>query len=431
MLSTNANAFYTADNIDPQAQRTFFDTPIPRLPYTDRQSCEDLLSASELESALKRMENNKSPGIDGLTSNFYKHFWPTIGQELTQVFNYCFHHGTLTPTQRRGVITLIFKKGDRTRLKNWRPITLLTTDYKILTKALATRLTQVLPSIINSDQTACIPGRTINDNLSLIRDVIAFANETQTPLALISIDQLKAFDRVSHSLFSTLQHFGFGPNFIRWIKLLYNSMSSSVKVNGWLTSFIALERGLRQGCALSMPLYVLTVEILALRIRNNPRIKGLTPPGSTENVKLLQYADNTTFMLRDDNSINETFNTLWLYEAASGTKINLDKCKGLWSGAFRSRTDQLLSFDWYNTYIPEKILGLFFGNVDCTKLNIERRLQSLRNTIAAWKHRDLSFNGKALVINGFLTSTLWYTATSIHLPPWAITEIEQEIYHFF
>ena len=254
----------------------------------------------------------------------------------------------------------------------------------------------------------------------------------QTPLALISIDQLKAFDCVSHSLlFSTLQHFGFGPNFIRWIKLIYNSVSSSVKVNGWLTSFIALERAFCQGCALSMPLYVLTLEILALRITHIPRIKGITPPSSTEIVKLSQYADDTTFMLRDDNSINETFNTLSLYEATSGAKINLDKCKGLWFGAFRSRTDQLLSFDWYNTYIPEKILGLFFGNVDCIKLNIERRLQSLRNTIAAWKHRDLSFKGKALVINGLLTSTLWYTATSIHLPPWAITEIEQEIYHFF
>ena len=77
----------------------------------------------------------------------------------------------------------------------------------------------------------------------------------------------------------------------------------------------------------------------------------------------------------------------------------------------------MYTFDWFNTYIPEKILGLLFGNEDCTKLNIDRRLQSLRNTIAAWKHRELSFKGKALVINGLLTSTLWYTATSIHLPP--------------
>ena len=194
---------------------------------------------------MKKMENNKSPGIDGLTSNFYKHFWPILGPDITQVFNYCFQYGLLTRTQRRGIITLIFKKGDRTKLQNWRPITLLTTDYKILPKALATRLTNVLPTIINSDQTACIPGRTINDNLSLIRDVIAYANETHTPLALISIDQMKAFNRTLHSfLFSTLEHFGFGPHFIRWIKLIHNSVSSSVNVNGWLKSLIILERGL-------------------------------------------------------------------------------------------------------------------------------------------------------------------------------------------
>ena len=378
------------------------------------------------------MEIDKSPGIDGLTSNFYKHFWPLIGPDVTKVFNHSFKHGLLTRSQRRGIITLVFKKGDRSKLQNWRPITLLNTDYKILTKALAIRLTNVLPNIIHSDQTACIPGRTINDNLSLIRDVIDYANETDTPLALISIDQMKAFDRTSHSfLFATLKRFGFGPNFIRWIEVIYNSVSSSVNVNGWLTAFINLERGLRQGCALSMPLYVLTAEILALRIRANPRIQGITPPGSTAQVKLSQYADDTTFTLRDDVSIQETFNLLTLYEAASGAKINLDKCKGLWSGSLKHRTDQLLNFSCYNTYIPEKILGTFFGNTDCTRLNLDRRLQSLRNTIAAWKHRDLSFKGKALVINGLLTSTLWYTLTSVHLPPWAVTELETEIYNFF
>lgn len=155
----------------------------------------------------------------------------------------------------------VYKKSDHTRLKNCRPITLLTINHKILTKAPATRHTQVLPSIINSDQTACIPGRTINDNLSWIRDVTSFENETQTPLALISIYQLKAFNGVSQPfLFSALQHFGFSPNFIHWIKLIYNLVSRSAQVNDWLTSIISLERGLRQGCAVSMPLYALTCQ---------------------------------------------------------------------------------------------------------------------------------------------------------------------------
>ena len=378
------------------------------------------------------MANNKSPGIDGLTTNFYKHFWHLFGTELTTLYNYAFHHDLLTLTQRRGIITLLFKKGDRTKLSNWRPITLLTTDYKILTKALATRLTHVLPSIINPDQTACISGRTINDNISLLRDAITYANDTNRPLALISIDQLKAFDRVQHSfLFNTLHAFGFGPHFVRWIQLLYRSVYSSVKVNGWFTSFISLERGLRQGCALSMPLYVLTAELLATHIRAHPDIKGLIPPSSTREVKLSQYADDTTFLLRDDHSIAATFRTLSLYELASGAKINIAKCKGLWAGAFRARSDQLFNLTWYNDYIPDKILGFSFGNIDCTRLNLEPRIRTITNTIAAWKHRDLSYKGRALVINGLLTSTLWYVVTSHHIPSWAIMEIEQALYQFF
>ena len=347
------------------------------------------------------MENNKSPGIDGLTTNFYKHFWPLIGNRLTCVLNHALKAGSLSVTQRRGIITLIFKKGDRTKLKNWRPITLLTTDYKILTKTLANRLKKVLTTIVHSDQTACVPGRTINDNVSLLRDAIQYANETNTPLALISIDQLKAFDRVSHDfLFKALHKFGFGPVFQQWIKTIYNSVSSSVKVNGWFTAFIHLERGLRQGCALSMPLYILTTEILATHIRLSPNIRGLKTPDQQHEVKLSQHADDTSLLLRDDESINSTFKCLNQYERASGAKINRDKCKGLWSGSLKHRLDHPLNFDWYNDFIPDPILGTFFGNVDCIQRNLHPRIQKIKNTIAAWNHRELSYKGKALVING-------------------------------
>ena len=100
-------------------------------------------------------------------------------------------------SQRRGVISLLLKKGDRTQL-NGRPITLLTTDYTILSKALANRLHEVLPLIIHSDQTGSIRWRKINDNARLLYDVISYANTNSVPLAVVSIDQMKAFDRVSH-----------------------------------------------------------------------------------------------------------------------------------------------------------------------------------------------------------------------------------------
>ena len=326
----------------------------------------------------------------------------------------------------------VFKKGDRTQLKNWRPITLLTTDYKILSKALANRLHEVLPLIIHSDQTASIRGRTINDNARLLHDVIAYANTYSVPLAVVSVDQMKAFDRVSHDfLFKCLKRFGFGPSFIQWIQVLYNSVSSSVKVNGWLTAFVHLERGLRQGCPLSMPLYVLTAESMAINIRSNPGIHGVKPPGSEDEVKLSQFADDTTLLLTDEQSIVETFRVFDRYELASGAKINQSKCKGLWSGAFSRRTDQLQGFEWSNDYIHEKGLGQFIGNIDCSRVNWESKIQKINNIVDAWRNRDLSFKSKAMVINGLLTSTLWYHATSLSLPSWAVTQIEEAVYRFF
>ena len=110
--------------------------------------------------------------------------------------------------------------------------------------------------------------------------MIYYANYCNTPLVVISVDQLTAFDRVLHDFCSLLfEAFAVGPAFTRWIRLIYNSVSSSALSNGWLTSFIGLRGGLRHGCALSMPPYVLKAETLAINIRANLKIHGLLPPG--------------------------------------------------------------------------------------------------------------------------------------------------------
>ena len=313
---------YSADECDENEQKSFLTAEFPRLKDNEREFCEGYITEEELRKAVLSTENDKSPGIDGLTANCYKHFWPLITDSVTQVYNYPFRVGYLTVSQRRGITSLLFKKGDRTLLKNWKPITLLTTDYKILTKALANRLQKVLTSLVHTDQTASILGRTINDNSRLLHDMIYYANENGIPLAVISVDQLKAFDRVSHSfLFKALERFGFGPSFIHWIEVIYNSVSSSVKTDGWLTSFIKLGRGLRPGCPLSMPLYVLTAETMAINIRNNPNIQGIRSPQDKE-IKMSQFADDTTLLLTDESSITETFKVFDRYERASGAKTN-------------------------------------------------------------------------------------------------------------
>ena len=106
-----------------------------------------------------------------------------------------------------------------------------------------------------------------------------------------------------------------------------------------------------------MPLYILTAEVLATHIHANPAIKGICPPQATSDVKLSQYADDKSLLLHDTASIGHTFDTLNLYEQASGEKINQEKCKGIWVGSFKHRSDSIYDLDWYNDYIPDKILG--------------------------------------------------------------------------
>ena len=149
---------YSAESCDESARSLFLDVHFPKLTQEASASCDDRLTEEDLREALFSMENNKSPGVDGLSTNFYRHFWPLFSDKLLLVYNYAFYSGCLSVSQHRGIISLVFKKGDRTLLKNWRPITLLSTDYKILMRALANRLQRVLPLIVHTDQTASVKG---------------------------------------------------------------------------------------------------------------------------------------------------------------------------------------------------------------------------------------------------------------------------------
>ena len=113
-----------------------------------------------------------------------------------EVFNFCYLSGSLSRTQRRGLIALSFKKGDRLDPRNWRPISLLNVDYKIASRAIVSRLLKVIHLVVNSNPTCGVPGRYIGDSVAFLRDVVSYASLSGIPVAILSLDQEKAFDRV-------------------------------------------------------------------------------------------------------------------------------------------------------------------------------------------------------------------------------------------
>ncbi|CAM2102542.1 unnamed protein product [Caretta caretta] len=193
------------------------------------------------------MATNKSLGMDGLTVEFYRVFWDILGPDLATVWAESLQGVVLPLSCRRAVLALLPKKGDLRNLRNWRPVSLLSTDYKIVAKAISLRLGFVMADVIHPDQTYTVPGHSIFDNLFLVRDPLELGRRDSLSFALLSLDQEKAFDRVDHGyLLSTLQAFGFGPQFVSFLQVLYASVERLVRLNWTLTKPVSFGRGVRQ-----------------------------------------------------------------------------------------------------------------------------------------------------------------------------------------
>ena len=240
------------------------------------------INKNELKQAIYQMKNGKSPGIDGIPVEYYITFYETLENDLIQLYNnILFSEKSITNTMKQAIITLIPKKGNLNKLKYWRPISLMCIDYKILTKILANRLKNVLPHIISKEQTCSIPNRTIFNNLFQIRDIIMLTKEKNNKLYILQVDQEEAFDKIDHDfLYKIINKMGFSNEFIQFVKILYRNNISYVTNNEYLSSPIKLLRGLRQGCPLSLPLYVIHGEVTTVNINNNENIKGVKIPNN-------------------------------------------------------------------------------------------------------------------------------------------------------
>ena len=271
---------------------------IPKLCEDQKQSLETPLTKQEIYEVIKSMKINKTPGFDGIPVEFYIVFWPDICDMLISSFNFSLQSGMLSPSQRNGVITLLPKKDkDPLQVKNYRPITLLTTDYKILAKCFANRLKCCIHDLIHTDQSGFMKGRNIGHNIRLILDIIEYTDSNDIPGSILLIDIEKAFDSVSHNfLFQTLKQFNFGQGFIDSIKTLYSARQSYVINNGFLTERISMKRSIFQGCPISPYLFLLVIEIMALSIRQHDQIKGI--PITNQEVKISLFADDSGMFLR-------------------------------------------------------------------------------------------------------------------------------------
>ena len=359
------------------------------------------ISMQELHEAIKTMNNNKTPGYDGLPVDFYKVFWNQLKHCFYRMVLDVFEQGQLHESARLGVLNLIPKANKDTRIiKNLRPITLLNTDYKIIEKAIANKMIPALENIIHKDQRGFMKERRIPVNIRKMLDIIHQAEKEDLEAVVLSLDFVKCFDKCSFSiLHGSLNFFDFGIYVKKWTKILYKDFSVVVQNNGHFSDPISIEKGVHQGGCCSSIYFLVIAEILALSLRDNQDISGLT----IKDIKNLlnQFADDMDiFSINSEQSIKAIKNELDHFRSQSGFTVSYDKTTMYRIGSLRHSSAQLYNmseFVWSNNDI--NVLGVTIAHQNISEKNYDPLLEKSKQTLGLWFNRGLSLLGKVQVVN--------------------------------
>jgi hypothetical protein len=414
----------------------------PKLSEADTKMMEAELSIEDLHKALSTCKDS-APGPDGIPYSVYKKFWKICAPIILKAWKYSLHIGQLPPSHLESVITLLPKEGkDQNDIKNWRPITLSNCDSKIITKALALKTSKVLESIIDRHQTAYVPGRSISDNLRANFFYKNHCCRKDLDAVLISLDAKKAFDSVNHEYITeTLQAYGFGPNFLKTFETLYKNITARILINGFTSEKIKIERGVKQGDALSCALFIICIDPLLRNINKNNQIKEVKISHMGKMVKMINlkcaaYADDISIICMNNiKSIQAVFTEYERLTNRSGLELNADKTEIL---ILNKKTTEKLRINYnkkthdINTVLEMKICGLFF----CADLeseyehNVMDKIERLNIQLKKWIPRHLTMEGKILIIKTFGIAQLIFNMQSYIFDDREIVNIERKIFNF-
>ena len=396
------------------------------------------LDLAELKEALKTCVDS-APGLDGIPYSYYGMFSDILLTRVLESWNYALISGNLAKSHQQSCISLLPKRGkDLSMLGNWRPISLSSCDLKIITKAYANRMKVVLPSILCEAQAAYCPGRDISFNNRMLRYAKLYASRQGLDLCVVSLDAQKAFDSVSHIyLKKVLEVYGFPPEFIQVFGALYNNLTAVVQVNGFISSEFGIQRGVKQGDALSCSLFVLGIDPLLRNIIANRNIVGMAIPlneAEEVEIKALAYADDVTVVCQQD-SVQQIFSEYERLSLVSGLVLNADKTEAfnlIESPVRVTRINYLGQEVQVGRVNQIRICGIVMARDPIIEYNcnVKDRIEIMESIVRGWGRRALSLNGRMILAKTFLLSQIVFPAQAVSIGQREVKRIERLIYSF-
>lgn len=344
------------------------------------------ITEKELRIAISKVKINKSPGSDGYTAEWYKELKEELIPVMLLTMNWILKKAQVPSSWKEAIISAIPKENkDKLECASYRPISVLNTDYKLFTSIMARRLEKFLPNLIHNDQTGFIRERQIQDNVRRTLQIINHIQKNKIEAMVISIDAEKSFDSVNWNfLYRVLHTFGFHENIIKTIQALYDNPTARIKINGYLSNSIKLQRGTRQGCACSPLLFALYLEPLAQYIRQNKEVEGINIHEKEH--KLACYADDILIFLgQPSNSLPKLMQSFEYFGRLSGYRVNMSKTQLLKYNYIPSEEiKNKYQLAWQTEYF--KYLGVIIPK-DLTEL-LERNYlpiqKKIKEHIARW-----------------------------------------------
>jgi ribonuclease HI/exonuclease III len=438
------------------------------------EKMEEVITVEETIEAIKKGNLNKAPGCDGLTAEFYKFMLKEAEPEdpetpnpfacaVTKHLQKAIRHRQLPDQDRKANVTMLYKKKDRNLMENYRPISLLTEEYKILARIICARMQDLLQHTIGKEQQAFLKQRDIFNCVYLVQQILE-----QGTGVLKFLDFKKAYDRVDiEFMFKVLEKMGAGPELRGMVWTLYNKAEAAVFINGATAGTFDIRGGIRQGCPLSCLLFIAVIETLIKMVKaedeagvelqemsekkrrpaanankisanrqnsdeskrarhaakREPREQKSKPHESRKSRKhkTAAFADDCTLLAGSLEEMKKYREVVAVYEKASGAAVNDDKSINIGTANSRSLAST----------VAERYLGVYVGEQE----EGERRqakllLTALKRKCVCWSYAGLTLHERVDVANNAIMAAMNYVARAVTYEPAVVKEVVKTIYNF-